>query len=328
LPARRITIDKSVPRARFVELGQLPISIQLGGHRAETLYWGFFDARYWRNYLHTHSFYEICFAWKGSGVFRMLGTDYAVKTGDVFIAKPGEPHEIISNRRDPLGIYYWAYTLKRVRLSDVAAAPVDVLLDRFAQSACWVVHNPASIATTVQLLTEEIANRSAGYPLVINGLVAKLLLDACRAVVDKARMGQVGTGEAGPLEEVHPRAQSEAHAMVETASRYIRDNLARPISLRDVAAQVNVSERHLGRLFKQIRKMTVLDYITHARIQSACGLLLDPQLTVKMVASKVGFPDVRYFTTVFGKHMKITPAVFRNRRGTAFVDETRRGKHR
>jgi AraC-like DNA-binding protein len=294
--------------ARITELGQLPISLRLGSYQSAILYWGYYEPKYWRNYLHTHSFFEICYAYQGTGSFQMLGNISRVKAGDLFVAKPGEEHEIISSRRDPLGIYYWAYSLTR--------GP-ELAMDRFCRSTQWVARAP-SVLTTLRLLTREIIDRAAGYPLVIDGLMTKLLLDTSRAVVTDIIQS----------EALQPRAITEAQSMVQTASRYILDNLGRPISLRDVAAQVHVSERHLSRLFHQIKKMTVLDYITQVRIEMAASLLLNQTWAVKKIAATVGYPDVRYFTTLFRRRMKFTPAVFRRGQGTAYADESRRGRRR
>jgi AraC family L-rhamnose operon transcriptional activator RhaR len=303
----------SAANARFIELGQLPISIRLGRYQSAILYWGYYEPKYWRNYLHTHSFFEICYAYQGTGAFQMMGKVYKVKAGDLFIAKPGEEHEIISNRRDPLGIYYWAFSLVRSSSPGIAQSPVDVLMDRLFQSTKWVARAPSMLAT-LQMLTQEISNRAAGYPAVINGLVTKLLMDSARAAVTDPILA----------EAFEPRATSEAQSMVQTASQYILDNLGRPISLRDVAAQVHVSERHLTRLFHQVKKMTVLDFITQVRLEAASHLLLNQQWAVKKIAAAVGYPDVRYFTTLFRRKMKCTPAMFRRRWGTAFADESRR----
>src|SRR5690348_4271286 len=86
-------------RARFPELNALPLAPRLGSFRAEIIYWGHIGPqKYWRNYLHTHSFYEICYAYTGGGTFESLGKIYDISAGDVFIAKPCEPNEIIPSR--------------------------------------------------------------------------------------------------------------------------------------------------------------------------------------------------------------------------------------
>ena len=95
----------------FTDLNKLPISIRLGSYTGEFLYWGYFPAEYWRNYWHLHSFFEVCYAFQGSGLFRIHSQEFPIAAGDLFIARPGEPHEIISSLTDPLGIYFWSYTL-------------------------------------------------------------------------------------------------------------------------------------------------------------------------------------------------------------------------
>jgi AraC family L-rhamnose operon transcriptional activator RhaR len=63
----------------------VPLSPDLGGFRAEILSWGFFEPRWWRNHLHGHSFFEICYAYAGRGTFRCLGTDYTRYRGASYL---------------------------------------------------------------------------------------------------------------------------------------------------------------------------------------------------------------------------------------------------
>src|SRR3954452_3127266 len=89
-------------RQRFFDLDRLHVSVRIGSARADMMYWGVLGERWWRNYLHVHSFFEACYVFGGHGVFSVLGKEEHVKAGDIFIAKPGETHEIVSSRRQPL----------------------------------------------------------------------------------------------------------------------------------------------------------------------------------------------------------------------------------
>src|SRR3954454_4848815 len=103
--AANASLAVDLNRQRFFDLDRLHLSVRLGSYRADMMYWGVLGERWWRNYQHAHSFFEVCYAFDGQGTFRMIGDEYPVKTGDVFIAKPEETHEIISSRTKPLGIY-------------------------------------------------------------------------------------------------------------------------------------------------------------------------------------------------------------------------------
>lgn len=299
----------AVPRSRFTELNQVPLSLRLGHFTSEMLNWGFFEPRWWRNYLHTHSFFEVCYAFEGQGVFHSAGTDYDIQAGQVFVARPGEIHEIVSSEADPLGIYFWSYTLIPPRECPQEAG-ADALLSAFLTEHTLLNMAPPAMPRILELLTEEIAYKGPGYVQAIEALIAKLLLDTARAVV-----------------EIPPHCiqndrlpKSPEEAVVEIVVRYLRDNYNRTISLRDLEAQVHLSERHICRLFRKVMGMSVLKYLTKLRIEIAAQLLLEQRLAIKEVAQASGYPDVRYFTTLFRQHMGLTPAVFRQKGGTSFLE--------
>jgi AraC-like DNA-binding protein len=246
----------------------------------------------------------------------MLGQDYQVNAGDIFVAKPEETHEIVSSRSKPLGIYFWAFTLVRQpdhRASDIDRS-VDLLLDALAVSTRHQAPgNDLMLGRTLVLLNDEIARKPPGYTQSIRGLTTKLLLDSARAVTEGVQ-----------AEVVEAPVRSTSRAVVQTAIRYLRDNLSRPLEVRDVAAQVHLSERHVSRLFHRETGQSILEYLTSLRIEMASQLLMDPALSIKQVARAVGYPDPHYFTTLFGRRAGMTPALFRKRGGTKFQDETRR----
>jgi len=271
------------------------------------IYWGFIEPRWWRNYLHSHSFYEICYAFAGEGVFRINDIDHKINSGDLFIARPGEAHEIISSRRRPIGIFFWAFSLAPAIKRSPETAPIDELLDAFAASNQAVSSASSGIERSCQLLALEAAQRQRGYPIAIEGLACKLLLDTARAVAPGIA--------AESAEHLAPSTDRTIH----TATRYLHDNFSRPIGVRDVAAQVHLSERHISRLFLKSHGKTIVDYLTALRINTARKMLLDPGRPIKQIAAAVGYPDVHYFTTLFGQHTGQTPAAFRARGGAQFL---------
>jgi len=301
----------STPRHRITDLNLLPISLEIGNSTSDLINWGFIEPRPWRNYLHTHSFFEVCYAFQGRGVFRILDLETPVEAGHLFIAKPGERHEIISSDHDPLGIYFWAYTLARPRDCGLDAAAVDALLMAFMSANCWVSDRVPTLQSTLDLLVGEIVRQDVGYADAIQGLVLKVLLDTCRSVVPTLL-----AADAPP----QPR-QSAATATARHIATYLQDNYSRPILIRDVAAQVHLSERHCNRLFRATMGVSIADYLTALRMDVASRLLLEQRLSIKEVAHATGYPDTRYFTTLFHRRMGLPPATFRRLNGTQVLRE-------
>jgi AraC-like DNA-binding protein/mannose-6-phosphate isomerase-like protein (cupin superfamily) len=291
------------PRQRFLELNSVPLQVQLGGFSAELLGWGFISGDWWRNYLHVHSFFEICYAFTGKGEFRICNEVHQIKAGDVFVAKPDEPHEIISSKKEPLEIYFWSYTLQAPKRQ---TGEMDTLLRAFLESSRRVNADMIPMEWTLELLTDEVVKQEAGYTQVIQGLVTKLLLDTARAVTN-----------------VHTpsvqRARFASNAAVDLMTRYLQDNYDRPISIRDVVSQVHLSERHARRLFLEATGKSVKQYLILLRLEVAKQRLLSEKVSVSDIAFAVGFSDVRHFSTTFRQNVGVTPSEFREKGGTTFL---------
>ena len=298
-----------IARNRFTELRSLPLTVPLGGFSARIRGWGFYEPQWWRNYLHIHSFFEVCYAYAGHGLFHINGADHEVAAGQVFVARPGETHEIISATDDPLGIYFWSYTLIPPAQSQTET---DGLLHAFLAASSAISADVPAMQPTLELLTEEIAQRAAGYQQVVQALVVKLLLDTARAVTDVPP----SSGDGHALES--------AETLVQDMTRYLRDNYQRPVRVRDVAAQVHLSERHTNRLFRERMGVSIKAYLTRFRLEIAAQHLLNHQMTVTEVAYASGYRDVRHFITQFRQHTGLTPTAFRQQGGTEFLNTAQR----
>jgi AraC family L-rhamnose operon transcriptional activator RhaR len=297
----------TIPGEHFTELRSLSLTVPLGGFSAQIRGWGFYEPAWWRNYLHIHSFFEVCYAFAGRGLFHINGHNHEVAAGQVFVARPGEPHEIISSEEEPLGIYFWSYTLipPSQRQTDT-----DTLLHAFLTTPRSVSADTPAMGHTIELLTGEITRREAGYEQAIHALVMKLLLDTARAVTDLPPVVSEG------------QALDSSETLVQDMRRYLRDNYQRPVRVRDVAAQVHLSERHTNRLFGQVMGMSIKAYLTQYRLEVAAQHLVSQQMSVTEVAYASGYRDVRHFITRFRQHTGLTPTAFRAQGGTRFLDSS------
>ena len=294
----------AVPQQRFTDLNQLSLSFPLGNFQSDILNWGYQEPRVWRNYLHTHSFFEICYAFEGQGLFRINQKEYQVHQGQVFIAKPGEMHEILSSKSTPLGIYFWSYTLEPHAGSVPEMQEVDLLLKTFLTSPCQVSNHVLTMQRTIDLLIEEVIQRGPAYHQMIAVLASKLLVDTVRAVMDIPQQRTL----------LSQQNRNRDDATVQIMVRYLHDNYHAPMTVRDLAAQVSLSERHCSRLFSRIMGRSIVEYLTMLRIEAASQLLLNSQHSLKEIAHMTGYPDVRYFSTLFHRQTGRTPTTFRHTR--------------
>lgn len=90
---------------------------------------------------------------------------------------------------------------------------------------------------------------------------------------------------------------------------YIYSNLDREISLAQLAAIVNLSEFHFGRLFKQTTGIAPHQYHLQCRIDRAKQLLLQG-MAIARVAQTVGFSSQGHLNYHFKRRVGLTPKQF------------------
>jgi AraC-like DNA-binding protein len=288
---------------RFVDLAGLLESCEVGGFRADFVSWGHYRPEYWRNYWHSHSFHEVCLAYAGEGRFNSGPTEYDVAAGDVFLARPGDVHEIESSRSSPLGIAFWGFTFRAVSGTPGVGWWSGLTRPDGPVVSTVVGGLPAAIGA----LASEASGPRSGYNELLAALGSTLVLDTARAFALDDDLS------------VEPVVRDRGSVVVEAMQRHLLDNLARPVTVREVAAAVHLSERHAERLFSAVTGASLMSTLRRLRLEFAAQLLLDHSLTVTHVARACGYSDVRPFSTAFKRHYGRTPGDFRRTGGTSFV---------
>lgn len=288
---------------RFVDLAGLLESCEVDGFHADFLSWGHYRPEYWRNYWHSHSFHEVCLAYSGEGRFNSGSTQYEVGPGDLFLARPGDVHEIESSQASPLGIAFWGFTFR-------PAAPGTGWWSGLTRPGGPVVSKElGGLTAAIAGLAAEAAAPRAGYQASLAALGASLVLDTARAFALEEDLAV----------EVEARSSSRDRVVVDAMQRLLLDNLARPITVREVAAAVHLSERHAERLFRNLTGASLMATLRRLRLGLAAQLLLDPSTTITSVAHACGYSDVRPFSTAFRRTYGRTPGDYRRTGGTSFL---------
>ncbi|MFJ5269677.1 GlxA family transcriptional regulator [Streptomyces sp. NPDC088358] len=87
-------------------------------------------------------------------------------------------------------------------------------------------------------------------------------------------------------------------------------------SLDELARHLNLSARHLTRLFREEMSTTPARYVESIRFDIAKALL-DQGHTATQAAARAGFPSYESLRRVFARELSISPAAYQRRFGTA-----------
>lgn len=92
---------------------------------------------------------------------------------------------------------------------------------------------------------------------------------------------------------------------------YISENYATIFSMAEIADQMNMTEGHFSRYFKQATGNTFTDFVNLLRINHACQLLTETNQYISTICYEVGFNNVANFNRRFLIIKGMTPTEFR-----------------
>lgn len=99
--------------------------------------------------------------------------------------------------------------------------------------------------------------------------------------------------------------------LVREAMTLIEENIEEPLSVPEIAEQLDVSQRQLERQFKKHVGCTVVQFGLLRRLQNARLLLISTDLSVREIATASGFNTLSHFAYSFGKFFGRRPSEYR-----------------
>lgn len=258
-----------------------------------------------RHVAHSHDFPMLVFSADALGTVPAGGRRWELAAGDLIVVAPGEvlgpfaaPHAVTGRG--------WAVSFTAEALGpDVPGSALawrtHPLLFPFVRGRASGVLRLAvppgdrsAWTERVGALARELAERADGYREAALAHLTLLLVDVARLaadVVDDLRVNRE------PL-------LADVFAVIER-------RFAEPLSLRDVAREVNLSAGHLTTVVRRRTGRTVQEWIVDRRMTAARRLLAGSDLPVGEIGRRVGYPDAGYFARVFGQVHGVSPTRWR-----------------
>lgn len=229
--------------------------------------------------------YLIHYVASGKGTYTVNDAVFPLAAGDVFLARPNQRISYSADEQEPWE-YYW------VGFNGAQANALALQLPFSETQPTHHCENPDAVQQALLNIYLSRGTEPRSEALMIGYLylfIAELMREA---------------------EHTRPHAPGSGAQCVMNAVKYIQFNYSRGIGIDEIARAVGVSRSHLYRIFMSEVGQSPIDYLTNYRINEACYLLQDAQLSVAEIAVSVGFFDQFYFSRVFKKIKGMPPSKY------------------
>lgn len=248
---------------------------------------------HFRSRLKDESFqYVLIYCTEGEGWYQIEQTRYKVSANQAFILPKGKSHSYGSVARNPWTIY-WIHFDGQLAfyLSDTLDKPVSVYPEKDSR-----------IEERFKLFEEIYSTLRNGY--------SKNNLDYCSTVL----LHFLGSIKYLNAYRGSSSQSGEQRDLVDEAIHYMRENIRKRITLKDISQYLGISISHLSAIFPQKTGYSPLNYLSHLKIQEACHYLDFSDMKVNQISMLIGFEDPFYFSRLFSKIMGTSPTEYRSRK--------------
>lgn len=194
------------------------------------------------------------------------------------------------------------------------------LLDGGLATTCWFLADYFQQTFQDITLDAQSSVRRSGVCLTAGASTAYIQL--CLQIIAD-QQGSRFASQLAKLLMVEPAGQSQAPFLsvqqllshqdekIANIQQYLRQRLAQPLELSQLASEFAMSSRTLSRRFKAATGLTPMAWLQKLRIDKAKQLLENTMLPLEQLTLQVGYEDVSSFRKLFQQYTQMTPKAYR-----------------
>lgn len=232
--------------------------------------------------------YQLLYIAAGKGHFYFKGSkeETIVPKGNMILFRPKEPQVYYYYAEDKTEVYWVHFTGSQVEeFLDHYELPKDenVFFTGISPDYPWIYNQ----------IIRELQLQRVNYEELLRILLRHILLTINRYIKEQA---QTGTDIINDMER---------------AAHYFRENYTKNISIEQYAAEHLMSVNWFILSFKNVMKMTPMQYILSLRIAAAKGLLENSNKNINEISDAIGYDNPLYFSRLFKKHTGYSPSQYK-----------------
>lgn len=254
---------------------------------------------------HEHSFFEVCYVWKGSCIQNCNGIKHNMNRGDFLIIPPGIKHNIEIKEKDslifnliiPKDLFHTALFDVLLQNHPVAFLFRNYLFNEKA-SNCMLINSPREKDALgerrmIKMLTYEFYQIAPHH-----GMMSKASLCLLFGIIMGSNSLEFSFGNV------------EYNDSIWAILEYINNNY-RTVTLKSLSQFFGYNESYMSRLIKKSTGMTFSQLIRAIRISHSVQILECKEFSLQKISDIVGYSDIGSFARAFKQEKGVGPKDYR-----------------
>lgn len=270
-------------------------------------------SRYAPAFLHSHSFFEIVCVLNGSCENHFASQTLHMETGDICIVSPQTVHAVSAFSDDCIlyNLMIRSATFEQAFLNSLPQR--GILFDFFTHALYapgsetyiyFKTERDPQVLELIQEIIDEFHAQGQYYDVLLNSLLTNFFIKLLRRHEKNVLVP-------------NPTGNKDENNII-FILRYLTEHYD-TITLKELSQFFNYSERQMARILSEYTGKSFTHLIQNIKLNKACDLLKNPELSIQDIVDKVGYSNTNYFYRLFKEQYQITPAQYRQK---LFTHET------
>lgn len=235
----------------------------------------------------TRDHFIIHYILDGKGEFTVNNKTYKLGKKDGFLIRPGEETYYKADDKDPW-IYMW------IGFNGIKAETYLKYANLDENNHIFKYEKDSSLKKCIlEILSLNIMNNS--NRLKIDGL---LYLFIGNLIENNKYMDK-------------ENSNTQVDEYINISIDFINNNYSNNIKVNDIANYVGLNRSYFSNLFTKKMGISPQEYLLSLKMEKACNLLTNLQLSIGDVARQVGYEDQLTFSKIFKKSKGVSPKLYR-----------------
>lgn len=252
---------------------------------------------------HRHSYFEIGYFIKGTGIYSVADRQYSINPGDIFIFSSNEMHKITQVDSDEvmelMNIHFEPRYLWKTEDDPFLKDNSGFFFshsEKFENRLPRGTEETEAVKKFMLEIAEELHQKKDAYLSMVRSKLIYILVYLIR----NFNYYQKSTG-------------TENYSYIISAINYISEHCTENITLSSIAEAINISPNYLSTIFRQSTGVPIWDYVTECRITLAMHQLDEhSNKTMLEIALLCGFNNTANFNRAFKKYAGLSPSEYKN----------------